>query len=277
LPVSLSEFDTTPSPGASLDLHSLVRLIVRHWLVAILAVLGTAGAGVYFVNRVAPEYEAKGSLILLAPPSARSPDGELVAVNPFSRFDGSMAITASAMVNIMRSPEMALALHAKGVSGDFAVAPDASGGGAIIALSVTAADSATAVRDFAVVRQAMEELLDELQAQAGAPENTRLRIDGLAPPTNAAALIESKMRAGVAVLLLGALGMVVLLLLAEAWAGWRVRRREARRRPEVRRVEPHAPIPTVPTRVDTALTPLPSIRSALPVPPVPVPGNVADG
>jgi capsular polysaccharide biosynthesis protein len=260
-----------------LDLHSLVRLIVRHWLVAIVAILGTAGAGVFFVDRVAPEYEAKGSVILLAPPSARSPDGQTVAVNPFSRFDASMAVTASAMVNIMRSPEMALALQAKGVTGGYEVVPDVNGGGAIVALSVKATDQASAIHGFDVVRQAMKELLEQLQAQAGAPENTRLRLDGLSPPTTAVALIQSKMRAGVAVLLLGVLGMIVMLVLAEAWSNRRASRRAARRALQVGEPEPVAPLPAAPPRADTGLTPLPSLRSALPPPPLPLPANIADG
>jgi hypothetical protein len=260
-----------------LDLHSLVRLFVRHWLVASLAIVGTAAAGVFFVGRVAPEYEAKGSVILLAPPSARSPDGQFVAVNPFSRFDDSMAVTASAMVNIMRSPQMAQTLHDGGVEGGYELEPDLNGGGSIVLVTVTAATPEQAVHAFDVVRQAMQNLLDQLQAQAGAPENTRLRLDGLAPPTKASALITSKVRVGVGVLLIGSLGLVVLLVLAEAWSARRVRRREARHRRNAEREQLDAPSPTIAPRGDTPLTPFPPIRSALSVPPPPLPENVADG
>src|SRR5690606_3253571 len=81
-------------PAVTMDLLSLVRMVVRQWRVTMVGGLLTLAGLVGVVQLSSPTYEATGSTVLLSPPEAPVPEarpGEPVAPpsvgqNPFARY-----------------------------------------------------------------------------------------------------------------------------------------------------------------------------------------------
>ena len=78
-------------PGLSMDILSVLGMVVRHWRVTVPAVLLTIAGVVAAVVLSPPVYQTSGSLVLLNPPAlpevADPADTAKVNANPYLRFN----------------------------------------------------------------------------------------------------------------------------------------------------------------------------------------------
>jgi hypothetical protein len=197
------------------DFFAAMRLIVRRWYVVASALIVTLAVAYTVMQSVAPTYRAEGSVLLFAPSADSAAAG--AAVNPFRSFDASTAVLAAVIVQIMNDTDVRAAIAEGGGRPDFVVGQSTDGTPVI----VTRATDPDEARAILTVRLAMEELqaeLDRRQADAGAPEEVRIRAIVLTEPTDTDALVGARIRAFLAVMALGVAASVSVAFIVESLA-----------------------------------------------------------
>jgi hypothetical protein len=173
-----------------------------------------------------PSYEARSSVVLLAPPVLPGSDNqERIKANPFNEFGTSHGVVASALQDIMESTRTAQQLERQGLDGTYAVTIDPTGGGAILETRVEAETADSALSGLDTLTAEMRTELESRQREAGAPLDSFFTLDVLTPPRDATQLNGSRLRAGGAVLVIALVATVLAAGAADLLA--RRRRREA--------------------------------------------------
>jgi hypothetical protein len=212
------------------DFFTAVRLIVRRWYVVTSAFILTMAVAYTIFQTVAPTYEAEGSVLLFAPAAPAAPAVEVTAteapVNPFRSFDGSTALLASVIVQIMDDTDVRDAVEEQGGRGDYVVGRQTDGT-PVIVTRATDLDAERAMLTVRLAMAALQEQLDRRQADAGAPPEVRIRAIVLTEPTDAAALVGARVRAALAVMALGVAASVSLAFIVESVSQSRRRAGEA--------------------------------------------------
>jgi uncharacterized protein involved in exopolysaccharide biosynthesis len=215
-----------------MSLPQLIMTVLRHWLVAGLMLVATAVAGLYFVSRVEPEYEAIGSVVLLPPSTALVQSGQdEVVLNPYSQFGNPQAILSTAIVTIMENGPMQARLEAAGVDGEYDVSADPGSGGAIMNLTVTTEEPRAALEQLAILMATLQDEVVERQVSSGAPQRTWINAAVLSTPDEPTAQFGSRTRVLAAVVAVGGVGIVAVALLSEALLVHRRRREEVEEQP----------------------------------------------
>lgn len=207
-----------------MDLWTVIRVVARRWYVSAPLLVLVVLAAVEIGEQVRPDYEAGGSVILLPPAPEYDAEGEpLATTNPFLRSNPT--VLANSVMRVLQSPEELRELEAAGLSPNVELSHqrDAS----IIDVLVTAGSDAVARETVEVVIDRVQEVMDELQADTGAPEREFLGLRVLASPTTATELAGDRMRV---ILTIIGLGMVVVASAALAWDAVAQRRRRSRPR-----------------------------------------------
>jgi hypothetical protein len=213
--------DSTTHPSAvSMDVLSLLRLLGRHWRVAVPAALLTLLGVVAALRVSSPTYNATGSIVLLNPaeapeqPETGSPPE--VGQNPFTRY-GDIAIVTNILTRMMNSDSMRGELASHGVAGyDIVASP--SGRDPVFEVTGQGPDADTAVRSTEIVLAQAEKSLSEVQQEQGADPDYFIRSAPLEPPSAATAVYGSTMRSAIAVFAFGGLCTLGLAVLAEVIA-----------------------------------------------------------
>jgi len=222
------ELPSHETSGLSMDIVSVLRMVVRHWRVTVPAVLLTIAGVVGAVVLSPPVYQTSGSLVLLnppAPPVATDPaDTAAVNANPYLRFN-DLSIVADVIGRTMSGAAMANTLEERGID-DYEVtgSTDFSRGPIIeaIAREPTPEES---IQSSQVVLEEIETVLAERQLSQGADPAYLITADQIEVPSEATALYGSTIRSVIAVLVLGGICVLGLAILVEAISARRAARR----------------------------------------------------
>jgi hypothetical protein len=195
-----------------MDLLTALKILARQWPV-VLAGLALTVVGVMQVgSMVAPQYEAKGNVLLLSPGAN---------ANPYLDFGPNLEVAADALMVVVQSPVGGEDLAAAGATGTYSLERVS---GPLIDISASAGSADEASRTVDLVVTALQSELET--AQATADPSQRITLNELTQPVPEAKL-GSRIRAQAAV---GALGLVLTVSAGLTVDALRRQRRERRER-----------------------------------------------
>jgi hypothetical protein len=226
--LSSSASKSEPS-GVSMDVLSLLRLLVRHWRVTVPAALLTVLALVAALKSSSPTYEATGSTVLFSPPEPPDANGSPESAptpeegqNPFARY-GDLAVVSDILARVMDSDSKRAELESLGVTG-YDVVANRFERGPVVEVTGQGPSSQAAIGSTEIVLAEVDSVLSELQQAEGADPEYFIKSAPLEPPSTATAKYGSTVRAAIAALAVGALCTLSLAVIAESI----MRRRAAR-------------------------------------------------
>jgi hypothetical protein len=219
--MSLTNGDpSSQSSAVSMDLMSLVRLMVRHWRVTGPSAAITLLLVVAAFMLASPTYVASASVALFSPPdvpgAAETPGATTSSgENPFTRY-GDLAVVADIAARKMNSDVERAALEAEGVT-DYEVVANRLQRGPLIEVTGIGPSPEAAVNSAEVVVAEFDAVLSEMQEAEGADPAFFITSGAIEPPETATAQVGSTVRTAIAALAVGALGTLGLAVVAEAF------------------------------------------------------------
>ncbi|WP_433250270.1 hypothetical protein ACQPYK_03870 [Streptosporangium sp. CA-135522] len=219
-----------------MDFWGTVLVLLRRWYIVMptFALSVAAAAGVY--STIPTTYISSAVLILTTPTTGGSlpsnPDIPNGLTNPMLNFDRGLNVSASILITVMGTPDMAVELGAvAGGDTSFKVTngsdnPEALATGPFLFIEGES-PTADGARDIVtkVIARAKRELFQRQQA-VRAPRATYITTFEAVPPTTPEAQRGKKLRAVAAAVGLGAVASLCAAFMAESFA----RARRARRR-----------------------------------------------
>lgn len=215
-----------------MDLRTLLKILVRRWIVVVPTILVAVLVSQQMLGNVKPEYEAKGSLLLLSPtvPDANAATATGGALNPYIDLRPALKNAASAFSTVMNDSASKALIAKQGLSKNYEVTVDPDS--PILQVTASSERNRVAVETVKAVLQATQEQITAREvARKVAPAN-QMGTDILSTPTNATTVNSAKTRALIALIALGIAATLSVALLVESWAqspARRNRRRGARR------------------------------------------------
>jgi hypothetical protein len=137
--------------------------------------------------------------------------------NPFARFDASTSVLAGVAAQLMDDISVREGLQELGAKGDYLVVQENSSA-PILTVVVEDKDEAYALESTSIVLKAINDELDARQADAGAPDASRIRSLVISEPTRTTRLVAARVRAGVATGLLGSAAALSMAFVVEGFA-----------------------------------------------------------
>lgn len=205
-----------------MDFVDALKVLRRQWVVLLLGALATAGAGLYAVQVVATEYQARAQYLLLLPSdSGNGTDGQRVRGNPLVNLNGGLVFTASLIAADLSSEVVAQSLADGGFTSDYAIATGTSGG-PVLDVMVTGTNETDVLETRDELLRRFDEKLGQLQELPGVPRNQLIFSSTNAVDPEAVAVPGAKRRA---LVLIAGVGLVVTLVVAFTVDGWSRRRR----------------------------------------------------
>lgn len=201
-----------------MDLGNMLRILRTHWILVAICMTISVGVAAVLVSQVKPEYEARTSVLLLTPPQTQTPDGEVVERNPLENPSG-VAVTATALIDVINSPKFVLGMREAGVANSYEVQINPAGSGALLVARSVATTPGVALASLDTLIDEMRSALAAMQEQAGISESTWIRAEVLTVPDEATTLTGSKTRVLLMVLVAGMLVSVTLAYLADLLYG----------------------------------------------------------
>jgi hypothetical protein len=205
-----------------LSLRDVLDVLGRRWPLSVVVLLLTLGVG-WLVAHPAPTYTASEIFAVEPPVSPQVP-------NQLNVFRPSLAITAAAVAQRLKTPDGEARLRSRGLVGKYDVVPRNSGTVQTPAYiipslraEVIANSQDVALRSVEVLTSVFREELSAMQDEWDVAATQRITVAVLAP-ASAVVLVPSRSRALAGVAILGLAGAIVLPLWYE-----QIRRRRARR------------------------------------------------
>jgi hypothetical protein len=220
-PMSATNRDpSSEASRVSMDLMSLVRLMVRHWRVTGPAAAATLALVVAAFVTSSPTYSASASVALYSPPeapdAADTPGADPSAgQNPFARY-GDLSVVADIVARRMDSDAERAALEAQGVTG-YEVVANRLQRGPLIEVTGTGPNPAVAISSAEAVVAEFDSVLSEMQKAEGADPEYFITSGPIEPPEKAVAQVGSTLRTAIAALVVGGLGTIGFAVAAEAF------------------------------------------------------------
>jgi hypothetical protein len=229
------------------DFWASLAVLQRRWKLVVAGVVATVAAAAALFTLVPPSYVANGSMMLLPPASAAiapaaedppatvgdEPNGspepggdeedEPAESNPYLGFGGTLNVMGEVLAHVVNSESVAAEL-APDARYEVDIAP---GIAPILTVEVSSPDPEVTHRSLLAVMDEVNAVLEERQAEAGAPASTRITSRELSVPEAATRQRGSKVRAAVAAAALGVAATIGLAFTAEGWS----ERRRLRSRP----------------------------------------------
>jgi capsular polysaccharide biosynthesis protein len=204
------------------DLRTLLQILVRRWIVVIPTIVVAVLVGQQMLSSVKPEYQAKGSVILLAPVTRGTEPLGIQTPNPVLDIPAALDKSSLALAEILNDEPQKATIRRQGLSDDYEVTVNADAP----ILDVTAksdrrpvaVETAKAVLDMAKAQLTIRE------AAIGVAPEARIHTDVLSVPAKAATVNAAKTRALVALIALGIAATLSVALLVESWASSPARR-----------------------------------------------------
>lgn len=210
-----------------MDILTAFRIMLRRWYVVASGLIITVLAAIVVMQSISPTYEARGSVLVVSPlPSTEGSEPSIVSQNPFARFDASTSVLAGVAVQLMDDISVRERLQEQGAKGDYVVVQENSSA-PILTVVVEDKDEDFALESTSIVLNSINAELDARQADAGAPDASRIRSMVISEPTRTTQLVAARIRAGVATLLLGAAASLSLAFVVEGFAQSRKRQAQA--------------------------------------------------
>src|SRR5262245_41632805 len=209
-PISKSE-----PRGISMDVLSILRLLVRRWRVTAPAALFTFLLLVAALLSSSPTYEATASIVLLPPPDAPDVNASsapapspAVGQNPFARY-GDLSVVADILARVMDSDSKQAEFESQGVTG-YEVVVNRLQRGPVVEVTGQGPNAGAAIRSTEIVQANVEDVLVELQQAEDADPAYFIKGAPLEPPSTATAMYGSTLRTAIAALAVGALATLGL-------------------------------------------------------------------
>ena len=135
-----------------------VRVLMRRWLRALLALVVAAGIGIGAYEVIAPGQESSAQVLIV--PSIKQP-GVNGPTNPFVSLNGSISIVASVVQVAVSDQKTAAALMAEGARAKYTVVPNlAENAGPVLLITVDDNSAAMTQRTLtAVIKEISKQLL----------------------------------------------------------------------------------------------------------------------
>lgn len=239
-----------------MDLRTLLKIVVRRWVVVVPTILVAVLVGSQLLGSVKPDYEAKGSLLLLLPttpqesatpptdvPDAAEPDG-ISTANPFLDLRVSLDRAAAVVSTVMNDDAQKKIIAARGGTRDYEVTVDDDA--PILQVTATDEKASVAIDTVNAVIAATRRQIAFREAQREVQPANRIGTDVLSAPTRASALNAAKTRAAVAFVALAIAAVLAVALVVESWSQAAQSRRELRRLSVTRRSGAPSPGPVAP-------------------------------
>lgn len=195
-----------------MDLLTALRILARQWPVVVIGLVLTAVGVVQVGAMVAPQYEAKGTVLLLSPGAG---------VNPYLEFPAGLEVTADALVVGLQTESGVEQAEAAGATGVYSLERTT---GPLVDITAHAGSDAEATATIDAVVERMRAELVRYQEDSAADQ--QITVEVLSAPT-AAPKTGSRIRAQAAVF---AVGLVATVSAGMALDAFRRQRREARAR-----------------------------------------------
>ena len=206
-----------------MDFFSAIRVMLRRWHIVLSALMISVALAYGVALSIAPTYQAHGSALLVGAAAAVPAGSEAgSAQNPYTRLDSSTAVLTKVASQIMDDVRIRESLVAEGATRDFQVG-QASDGTPVFVVVATHREASVALATVDLVLARLNEELDDRQAAAGAPPESRVRSIVITQPADANELIGGRIRAFLAVVALGVAASASLAFLADAIAQGRQR------------------------------------------------------
>jgi hypothetical protein len=227
-----------PEEAAILDLLTLIRLIRRNIVAALLASVLALGLVGYAVANAPAVYLSSGSMVLFSPPTPPEPvavdDGEgappttVATDNPYARFN-DLSVVVDIVKRVLLSREVDQRLRAAGVIGTYTVAANIDFyRGPIIDIASEAPTPEASQRSTELVMAELAVALDDLQANQGTDADYRIVAQSVVPPNPGTRVLSSTVRRGMAAMVLATGMSIGILILADSVRRGRNRRRDRR-------------------------------------------------
>jgi hypothetical protein len=201
-------------------LSDTIRAMSRRWYLVVLGVVLTGGLG-YQSARVTPLYLASEVLVVQSPVSVDAP-------NPLTGLYPSVAITAAAVAESLRTPSAEAEFRAAGVTGPYEFVPRNTGTNqepryliSSLMVTNTTEDEQGSIRALFILTSAYNRQLKALQDRWNVAQHLRITTSTLVPPS-AVMLSHSATRALLGSAILGGIATLAVPLWFDAFA----RRRE---------------------------------------------------
>lgn len=198
-----------------------VRTCLKRWYIIVAGLLLTA-VGVYGTYQNTPiTYEATASLVLIPPK-----DSVVIGDNPYLYLGGLDQALGVVSVR-MTSPDVTKLLRRQYPDSTFTVAKDMTTTGPIMAINVTGSDAGSTLSLLGSVVDLVPRQLADLQEALNVPKGSRIGSLPLAQDDEPTALTKDRLRA---VLVIGAAGATLTLLLTAGFDRLMISRRDRRSR-----------------------------------------------
>jgi capsular polysaccharide biosynthesis protein len=207
---------------------SLLLILTKIWKYKLLTlpiiVLILVGA-FYVVAVTAPTYESTSTYILVNPPPpptdeeiARDPAlGKIKDDNPYTRFS-DQSVLVQVLASRLASEDTRRALAKQGADPNYTATPSAEFGFSAPILQITGmgTSAAQAITTANLVGEALTRELDKMQADRGVDKSYRIKTEAVVPARTATLKPSGKLRALVAVFVLGTVMLFIVISLLDA-------------------------------------------------------------
>jgi capsular polysaccharide biosynthesis protein len=142
-----------------MDLGSAARVLLRRWLVLVIGLVLTLGAGAYIYTHSPPRYQATARMLLLLPADARVVPGEAGSRNsPFLYLPDGLQVLAGIVATTPNSRAFNLTMTAAGLTSQYEVGIDTATPTITISVEGSDAENVIATRDR-IITGVQDELL----------------------------------------------------------------------------------------------------------------------
>jgi hypothetical protein len=223
-----------------MDLWEALRVLARRWFVVVPLLILTGFAAVNLYSASQPEYSVNGSMLLRGPSVSQDEDSGLR--NPYLDY-GNMAVPARVVTDIMLTPSVYHELT-RDTGTTFEIGLDTTTSAPLVMLTVNGPSPEAVVTAAQAIVDYFGATLQQRQLDAGAPEQTLITTEVVAPPVDVLQENASRVRMLVGVAGVGVLFSVGMAFLVEAIVRVRARGKGKTRRPAKAGKEADAPAET---------------------------------
>lgn len=178
----------------TVDLWTLVRIVVKRWLVVVPVLVATIAAAALFVLNIEPQYSGFSSLVMVSD----DPAAYEAATNPSGMDPGALVLAANVVAEVLNSEETRQQVAAGGAEASYEVSVDP--GQPIVRVVAEGDDDKTTVAAAAEVLDAVGPALATRQEGENAVLDPRVAVTTLTTPSQAEGVGGGRYRAEGAVM-----------------------------------------------------------------------------
>ncbi len=165
-----------------MDLVDILLTVLRRWYLALLVATLGITLSIYAASTIEPVFTVESQSLVVGPmkdtTGGTGPAGpEEERVNPYTRFSGSLDITAQAIIRIVDGSEFRSVLDEEGLAGDYEF--DAPPGAALILVRAEAPTPGGASALAKRVSEGLTVTLAGIQTEVAVPEDEQITLRNL--------------------------------------------------------------------------------------------------